>query len=175
MAPAVLPAQSKLPKGESEVTGGSGDHLKAKGDDEAPRASLEDEADEKIEEDVKELLSARDIDESEEYFNKLPSEHHHRLVGKMVSKAIESREADGKLVAEVFTRAVEKKLCSTAAFEEGFLPIAEVLNDTVIDAPKAFQIMAILVKGAGLDKDVERWARIAQRSMNSDKLLEFIA
>ena len=171
----MLPTQLKLPKQESEVTGGSGDRLKANGDDKVPRASLEDEANEKIEEDVKELFSARDIDESEEYFNKLPSEHHHRLVGKMASKAIESREGDGKLVAEVFARAVEKRMCSTSAFEEGFLPVAEVLDDTVIDASKAFQIMATLMKGAGLDKDVERRARIAQRLMNSDRLLELIA
>jgi len=163
-APTVLPAQSKPPKEESEVAGGSED-----------RASLQDEENKKIEEDVKELFSARDLSESEEYFNKLPSVHHHRLVGKMVSKAIESREADGKLVADAFARAVEKKLCSISAFEEGFLHAAGFLDDTVIDAPKAFQIMATLMKGAGLDGDVERRTRIAQESTNGEKLLELIA
>ena len=93
----------------------------------------------------------------------------------MASKAIESREADGRLIAEAFARAVEKKLCTITAFEEGFLPVAEGLDDTVIDAPKAFQIMAILMKGAGLDKDAERRARIAQKSTNGDKLLGLIA
>ena len=61
----VLSAKSKLPKQEGEATGGSGERLEAKGRDEPPRASLEDEADEKIGEDVEELFSARDVDESE--------------------------------------------------------------------------------------------------------------
>ena len=174
-AQTVLSAKSKLPKQEGEATGGSGERLKAKDRGEPPRASLEDEVDEKIGEDVEELFSARDVDESEGYFSKLPSERRHRLVCKMASKAIESREADGRLVAEAFARAVEKKLCTITAFEEGFLPVAEGLDDTVIDAPKAFQIMAILMKGAGLDKDAERRARIAQKSTNGDKLLGLIA
>jgi translation initiation factor 4G len=93
----------------------------------------------------------------------------------MVSKAIESKEADGKLVADAFARAAEKKLCSISAFEEGFLPVAELLDDIAIDAPKAFQIMATMMKGAGLDKDEERRTKIAQKSMDSDKLLELLA
>ena len=134
----------------------------------------EAEANKKIAEDIKEFFSVRNIDESEEYFSKLPSEHHHRLVDKIVSKAIESKEADGKLVADAFARAVEKNLCSISAFEEGFLPVAELLDDIAIDAPKAFQIMATMMKGAGLDKDEERRTGIAQKSMDSDKLLELL-
>ena len=135
----------------------------------------EDEANKRISEDIKELFSARNIDESEEYFNKLPREHHHRLVDKVVSKAIESKEADGKLVADMFARAVEKRLCSDAAFEEGFLPVTEVLDEIVIDAPKGLQIMAVMMRGAGLDKDVERLARVVQKLTNGDKLLELLA
>ena len=125
--------------------------------------------------DVGELFSVRNIDESEDYFNNLPSKYHHLLVDKMVFKAIESREADGKLVADVFARAAEKDLCSISAFEEGFLPIAKLLDDIAIDSPKAFQIMAIMMKGAGLDKDEKRRNRIAQELMDSDKLLGLLA
>ena len=135
----------------------------------------EDEANKRISEDIKELFSARNIDESEEYFDKLPREHHHRLVDKVVSKAIESKEADGKLVADMFARAVEKGLCSIAAFEEGFLPVTEVLDEIVIDAPKGLQIMAVMMRGVGLDKDVERLARVVQKLTNGDKLLELLA
>ena len=93
----------------------------------------------------------------------------------MVSKAIELKEADGKLVAGVFARAVEKNLCSIPAFEEGFLPTAELLDDIAIYVPKAFQIMAVVMKGVRLDQDVERRTRIAQESMDSDKLLGLLA
>ena len=167
--------RSKPVEEENKINGGSPDHSEGEGDDDAPQAMSEAEANKKITEDIKELFSIRNIDESEEYFTKLPSEHHYRLVDKMVSKAIESKEADGNLVADAFARAVEKNLCSVSAFEEGFLPIAELLDDIAIDAPKAFQIMATMMKGAGLDKDEERRTRIAQKSMGSDKLLELLA
>ena len=35
--------------------------------------------------------------------------------------------------------------------------------------------MAIMMKGAGLDKDEERRTKIAQKSMDSDKLVELLA
>ena len=135
----------------------------------------EADANKKTAENIKEFFSIRNIDKSEEYFTKLPSDHHHLLVYRMVSKAIESKEADGKLVADAFARAAEKQLCSISAFEEGFLPIAELLDDIAIDAPEAFQIMATMMKGAGLDKDEERRERIAQKSMDDDELLDLLA
>jgi translation initiation factor 4G len=166
--------RSKPVEEENKVNGGSADRSEDEGDDETPQALSEDEASKKIAEDIKEFFSIRNIDESEEYFAKLPPEHHHQLVDKMVSRAIESKEADGKLVADALARAAEKNLCSISAFEEGFLPVAELLDDIAIDAPKAFHLMVTMMKGAGLDKDEERRTRIAQKSMDSDKLLELL-
>ena len=166
--------RSKPVEEENKINGGSADHSEDEGGDDSLPTMSEAEANKKIAEDIKEFFSVRNIDESESYFTKLPSEHHHRLVDKMVSKAIESKEADGRLVADAFARAAEKKLCSISAFEEGFLPVAELLDDIAIDAPKAFQIMATMMKGAGLDNDEERRTKIAQKSMDSDKLLELL-
>ena len=159
---------------ENEANEGSPDRSEDEGGDETQPMS-EEEANRKVAKDVKEFFGARNIDESEIYFTRLPPEHHHRLVDKLVSRAIESMEADGKLVADAFARAAEKNLCSNSAFEEGFSPVAEFLDDIVIDAPKAFQIMATMMKGAGLDRGEEQRARIAQKSMDSDKLLGLLA
>ena len=169
----LLPRRKAAEK-ENKVNGDATDRSEGGGGDGTPQAMSDGEANKKIAEDTKEFFSARNIDESEEYFIKLPPEHHHSLVDKMVSKAIESKETDGKLVADALARAAEKNLCSMSAFEEGFLPVAELLDDIVIDAPKAFQIMAIMMKGAGLDKDEERRSRIIRKSMDSDKLLELL-
>jgi len=160
---------------ESEVNGGPADPSREEGGDDATPAMSEGEANKKIAGDIKELFAICDIDESEYYFTNLPPEHHHRLVEEMVSKAVASKETDGKLVADAFARAVEKGLCSISAFEEGFLPVAELLDDIAIDAPKAIQIMATVIKGAGLDKDEERRTMIAQKSMDGDTLLELLA
>ena len=167
--------RSKPVEGGNKVDGGSGDRPGHGGGDGAPPAMSEAEASGKIAEDIEKFFSVRNIDESEDFFTELPSKYHHRLVGKMISKAIESKGAGGELVARAFARAAKKKLCSISAFEEGFLPVAEILDDIAIDAPKAFQIMATMMKGAGLDKDEERRTRIAQKSMDSDKLLGLLA
>ena len=167
--------RSKPVEEENKINGGSADHSEDEGGDDTPLAMSEVQADKKVAEDIKEFFSVRNIVESEEYFIKLPSEYHHRLVNKMVSKAIESKEADGRLVADAFARAVEKRLCSITALEEGFLHVAELLDDIAIDAPKAFHIMATMMKGAGLDTDEERRTKIAQKLMDSDKLVELLA
>jgi translation initiation factor 4G len=66
---------------------------------------------------------------------------------------------------------VEKNLCSPESFQEGFIPTAEILDDIAIDAPKAFDLMAIMMFGAGLDKDEERYSRIADKLEDNDRLL----
>lgn len=121
--------------------------------------------------DIKGFFEVRDVSETEEYFRKLLPEHHHRLVENLVTKAIVSKEDYGRLAAAAFARAAEKKLCSNSALEKGFSRVAESLDYIANDAPKAFENMATMMKGAGLDKGREQRIRIAQKSANSVKLL----
>ena len=132
------------------------------------------EAKTRIEEDTKEFFSIRDVDEAEVYFTKLPSEHRDLLVEKLVSKAIESKEADAQLVADLFHRAVSRNLCSPASFAEGFMPTAEMLDDIVRDAPQAFRLFAMMMKGAHLHKDERRRRRLASKSREGDRLLALL-
>ena len=107
----------------------------------------------KISEDLKEFFAVRNLEEAEVYFSSLPTQYHHVLVDKIVSTAVESKEDDAKLVSRFFVRAASKELCSAASFEEGLTPMAEIIDDIVIDAPKAFQLLAMMVKGANLDQE----------------------
>lgn len=140
---------------------------------EAEPSMSTEEAGKKVSNDVKEFFAIRSLDEAEDYFTKLPRAHVHLLVDKLVSSAIESKEADAKLVADVFERASEKGLCSTQSFEEGFLSVAELLDDIAIDAPKAFDLMAIMIKGAKLGEESK--SKIAAKSADSDKLIALLA
>ena len=88
-------------------------------------------------------------------------------------RAIESKEADAQLVADLLERGRSKGMCSPAALEEGFMPTAELLDDIAIDAPKAFDLMAIMMKGANFDE--EQQSRIAGKSMDNDKLLKLLS
>ena len=142
-------------------------------EDEASPEMSDEDAKKKIAEDSKEFFGVRNLDEAEVYFSALPGQHHHNLVDKLVSTAVESKEADAQLVADFFSRAVSKELCSPAEFEEGFAPIAEIIDDIAIDAPKAFQLFAMMIKGA--DFDEERRSRVASKSIDSDKLLALLS
>ncbi|CAL1711468.1 unnamed protein product [Somion occarium] len=165
-----------VPKDESKDTPtGSAANSEDEHAESGTPSMSEAEAKKKIDEDSKEFFSIRDLDEAEVYFTKLPVEHRHLLIDKLVTGAIESKEADSQLVADLFHRAFSKNLCSPATFEEGFTPTAEILDDIAIDAPKAFQLFATMLKGAGLDKDEERCTRIASKSTDSDKLLELLS
>ena len=141
----------------------------------APVHMSEADAKKKIDEDVKEFFAIRDIYEVDAYFTNLPKEHRYRLVDKLVGSALEGKEADAVLVSELFARASSKGQCSLEAFEAGFMPMAGFLDDIAIDVPNAFRLMAIMLKGAGFDKDLERLRRIAGKSVDSDNLLQLVS
>ncbi|OBZ69855.1 hypothetical protein A0H81_10317 [Grifola frondosa] len=115
------------------------------------------EAEAQVDEDCKEFFSVRDLNEAEVYFMKLPKDHRWRLVDTIVMSAIESKEADAQLVANLFERAASRDLCSPASFEKGFQQAAEILDDI----------------GAHLDE--ECYSRLASKSMDRDKLLSLLA
>ncbi|OSX61566.1 hypothetical protein POSPLADRAFT_1170204 [Postia placenta MAD-698-R-SB12] len=175
LLPRTLPKSDETKADSTPATSEAGHSEDEGGDAPSALSMTEAEANVRTKEDSKEFFSIRDLDEAEVYFTKLPTEHRFRLVDKLVTSAIESKEADAQLVASLFSRALSRNSCSPHSFEEGFMPTAEILDDIAIDAPKAFDLMAIMMKGAGLDKDEERRARLASKSMDSDKLLALLS
>lgn len=136
-------------------------------------AMSEADATKRVKEDSKEFFGVRNLDEAEDYFRNLTPEHRWRLVDKLVNTAIESKLTDAQLVGAFFAQAASKDLCSAASFEQGFESIAELLDDIVVDAPKAFDLMAVMMKGASLGEEAR--GRIAGKSMDSDKLLALLS
>ncbi|KAG1804040.1 uncharacterized protein BJ212DRAFT_1284830 [Suillus subaureus] len=128
-----------------------------------------------IDEDVKEFFAIRNLQEAEVYFTNLPDEHRFRLVNKLVGSALESKEADARLVGDFFAQAMSSGQCTLEVFEKGFMPMAEFLDDIAIDAPKAFGYMAIMLRGAGFENEPERLQRIASKLGVSDKLVSLVA
>ena len=149
---------------------GSEDEAAGQAGSPAPAAMAEAESKAKIQEDTKEFFGIRILEEAESYFSSLPPEHRHWLVDSLVTKSIEMKEPDVNLVSELFVRVREKELCSLAVFEEGFKGLAEALDDLAVDIPKAWPYFAILLRGSGLDRDEERRGRIAEKTMDPDKL-----
>ena len=150
---------------------GPDDEATGEGGTPPPAAISEEEAKSKIDEDVKEFFTIRMLDEAETYFSSLPTEHRHRLVDTLVMKSIDMKDPDVELVGDLFIRVREKNLCSPALFEEGFSVLAELLEHLAVDMiPKAWSYFVILLKGSGLDQDEERYARIAEKTKDPDRL-----
>ena len=158
-----MPVESTSPVAESESS---------HSEEEASTEMTEASALKKISEDLKEFFAVRNLEEAEVYFSGLPSQHHYLLVDKIVSTAVESKEDDAKLVSQFFVLAASKELCSAASFEQGLTPVAEIIDDIAIDAPKAFYLLAMMVKGANLDQ--ERLSNLASKSLDSDKFLALL-
>ena len=140
-----------------------------------PAAQMsEADAMKRINEDVKGFFALRNLEEADVYFTALAEEHRFRLVDKLVGSALENKEADTRLVAEFFARPTSRRECSPDVFEAGFISVAEHLDDISIDVSKAFEHIAIMLKGAGLDRDKERLKPISKKVMESDKLLQLV-
>ncbi|EIW54449.1 uncharacterized protein TRAVEDRAFT_173662 [Trametes versicolor FP-101664 SS1] len=172
LLPRSVPVDGKAESTPAGSTAGSDDE--GAESTSGPSMSVE-EANTRISEDLKEFFSIRDLNEADVYFTKLPTEHRHLLVDKLVTRAVESKEADAQLVADLLDRAHSKNLVSPASFEEGFNPVAEIIDDIAIDAPKALNLFAIMMKGAHLHEDEERRARLTGKSMDSDKLVSLLS
>jgi translation initiation factor 4G len=123
----------------------------------------------KISEDSKEFFAVRNLEEAEVYFSNLPPEYHHFLVKELVWTATED---DVKLVSQFFVLAVSKGLCSADSFEEGLTPLAEVIIDIATEAPKASQLLAMMVKAASLNR--ARLSNLASKSLDSVKFLALL-
>lgn len=105
----------------------------------------------RIAEDIKEFWNGRNIDEARHYFTALGPEHRHLLVAKLASSALDKKEDDVKLVAELFSSAAGE-LCSEDAFETGLSGIIECVDDLSVDVPKAYTFVARLLAGSKLPR-----------------------
>jgi translation initiation factor 4G len=155
--PAVSQSGSK-----AEAAGKTGSHI--------PVITSEAKIKTKIEEDTDEFFSIRRLDAAESYFSSLPPEHRHWLVGALVTKSIEMKEPDVILISDLFVLVREKELCNPTVFEKGFNGLAEGLDDLSVDIPKAWSYFATLLRGSGLDQDEKRLKRMAEKTMDPDKL-----
>jgi len=116
-----------------------------------PAGMTTEQAKRKIKEDIKELFSLRQPAEAEGYFS-LPAEFRWLLVEELVTKAVDGKPADVKLVSDVFSVAVSKSLVDEAQFLQGFAKDMEYLEDTSTDSPNAYANVASLLKAANLSQ-----------------------
>ncbi|KAF8342636.1 armadillo-type protein [Cantharellus anzutake] len=155
--PSKLNLQPRTVPQESEETSVEGQGAQDKSDEvptgrASPVGMTEAQADARIEEDVKEFWVLRNVGEVQHYFEALPVVHRSRLVLKLASTALEKREVDVVLTAELFSKVSDAGLCSGEVFEAGLASTVEMVDELSIDIPKAYSFVARLLKGSKLSR-----------------------
>ncbi|KAG8799208.1 hypothetical protein FRC17_007201 [Serendipita sp. 399] len=112
-----------------------------------------EQAKRKVKEDVKELLSIRQLEEVDGYFTALPFEFRWLLVNDLVHYAIDAKPNDVDLVARVFELAAKNSLLDEEQFSRGFEGDMEYLEDTSTDSPNAYVNAATILKATGLSQE----------------------
>ena len=125
---------------------------------------------EKIDQTCHNFVRARNFDHVACYFVELPAKHRFLLVEKLVLFAIERNEADARLVGDLLNLPTVKELCPHDCLEQAFTLISEVIDDVVLDSPKAFEHLAAIFKATHLDKDKGRISRIVAKCRQSGRL-----
>ena len=119
----------------------------------APSMTLE-RAKHKINEDVKEFFTLKDLNEGESYFESLPLDFRNELIETLFHKAIDAKESETQLVIELFGCAASKGLATESQFEKGFEYDMEFLEDISVDAPQVYTVVAKLMHAAKLSESV---------------------
>ncbi|KAG9054712.1 hypothetical protein FS842_004360 [Serendipita sp. 407] len=119
----------------------------------AKPAMLLEQAKRKVKEDIKELLSIRQLEEVEGYFTALPSEFRWLIVNDLVHLAVDAKANDVKLIADVFALAAKNSWIDEEQFLRGFEADMEYLEDTSTDSPSAYGNVATILKATGLSQE----------------------
>lgn len=115
------------------------------------------------------IYAVRDSNQVERCFRNYVPTHCFCLIEQLVDTAIKGRIADAQLVEISSLWRLPKSFAALRLSRKAFIAVAELLDGTVIDASKAHDLMAIMIKGAGLYQDV--CGRISGNSYSSNKLL----
>jgi hypothetical protein len=116
------------------------------------------------------FVHARNFDHVPCYFVELPAKHWFLLVKKLVLFAIERNKADTQLVGDLLNLPTVKELCPHNCLEQAFTLISKVIDNIVLDSPKAFEHMAAIFKATDLDIDKGHISCVVAKCRQSRRL-----
>ncbi|KAG0146045.1 hypothetical protein CROQUDRAFT_133344 [Cronartium quercuum f. sp. fusiforme G11] len=102
---------------------------------------------------VDEFFHVKSVPECLGSFEGLPRPRHFMLIRALVAKAMEMKSAEVSMTAEVFEKLKEGSVVSKDGFRKAFEPVIELLDDTAVDAPAAYNYCGKLLAAAGFAKE----------------------
>lgn len=102
---------------------------------------------------VADFFKTRDLDAGEKALRGLSAEHQWRFINKVVLAAVLCEGlSNARLVGELVSSATSKGLCSPDSLARGFSRVMEVLDVVAANTPDASSRIAIMLRGAHLEK-----------------------
>ncbi|KAG8756695.1 hypothetical protein FRC12_010486 [Ceratobasidium sp. 428] len=104
-------------------------------------------------------LSAGDIGQAIDIFQKMLEGDRAAFVGKCIAAAFDGGSESVLAMQQLFNAAYNGRICTAKSFEQGFLIAVDSADETSMDVPRTYEWLARLMHGAGLTKArVERMA-----------------
>ncbi|KAG8720848.1 hypothetical protein FRC09_008884 [Ceratobasidium sp. 395] len=111
------------------------------------------------EECIQTYLSAGDIGQAIDIFQKMLEGDRAAFVGKCIAAAFDGGSESVLAMQQLFNAAYNGRICTAKSFEQGFLIAVDSADETSMDVPRTYEWLARLMHGAGLTKArVERMA-----------------
>ncbi|QRV97984.1 mRNA cap guanine-N7 methyltransferase [Ceratobasidium sp. AG-Ba] len=99
-----------------------------------------------------EYLYVESVEEAILALEKLPSDHRHVFVDKLIRTAFIGGNKTVVLAEKLFASIAKQGAWSTQVFERGLLPSIETADDTAIDVPHLYEWLARMIHAAGLER-----------------------
>lgn len=101
---------------------------------------------------IDEFFNVKSIEEGVESIEGLPRGRYFELIRGLIEKSMEMKLVQVKLTCELFKKLIERKGIEKSVFEKAFEPVIEFLDDTVVDAPAAYEYCGRLLCSVGFDE-----------------------
>ncbi|EGF99712.1 Hypothetical protein MELLADRAFT_94139 [Melampsora larici-populina 98AG31] len=151
LAPRTLPLPGKSEEEETSTTTSKG-----KTTEEESKEEEEDIDDSTAKRLVKtridEFFNVKSIEEGVASFEGLPTKRYFELIRGLIEKSMEMKLVQVKLTCDLFKRLIELKGVKKSVFEKAFEPVIEFLDDTVVDAPSAYEFAGRLLSSIGFEE-----------------------
>lgn len=123
------------------------------GDQDVEGEMSDEAAKQRIDNDIKEFLEIRDVEEGKLAMESLPTKRRAEFIDKITETVLNRKEEDVRLVGQLFSKARQSTLLTDEMAQLGFKAHMEFLDDISIDVPSAYTFMAILLVASDLPTD----------------------
>ncbi|KAH9813231.1 hypothetical protein DFH28DRAFT_364266 [Melampsora americana] len=153
LAPRTLPLPGKPEEGESSTKAKSPEEESTSTKQEAEADIDDSTAKRLVKTRIDEFFNVKSIEEGVASFEGLPRCRYFELIRGLIEKSMDMKLIQIKLTCDLFKKLIEQKGLEKSIFVKAFEPVIEFLDDTVVDAPSAYEYCGRLLNSVGFEEN----------------------